>query len=128
MRWRTYRHWMARLEAAEAACDGHLAAMLARLSGRPHEVWTGVALVERETGAQRERACAERSRVVFRELAAEEIAAYIESGEPLDRAGAYAIQGGAAGFVASLDGSWSNVVGLPVERVRDLLAEFSRRT
>jgi len=108
--------------AAEAA------AMLERLSGRSHDVWTGVALVARSADAQRERACAERSRVVFHELAAEEIAGYVDSGEPLDRAGAYAIQGGAAGFVAGLEGSWSNVVGLPVERVRELLASFSRRT
>jgi len=103
-------------------------AMLGRLSGRVHDVWTGVALVERERERHRERACAERSRVAFRALDAEEIAAYVASGEPLDRAGAYAIQGGAAGFVESLEGSWSNVVGLPVERVRELLASFSRRT
>lgn len=109
-------------DAAEAS------AMLARLSGRAHDVWTGVALVAKESATTRERACAERSRVVFRPLAAEEIAAYVASGEPLDRAGAYAIQGGAAPFVASLEGSWSNVVGLPVERVRELLASFSRRT
>jgi septum formation protein len=109
-------------DAAEAS------AMLARLSGRTHEVWTGVALVAKEESALRERACAERSRVVFRPITPEEIAAYVASGEPLDRAGAYAIQGGAAPFVETLEGSWSNVVGLPVERVRELLASFSRRT
>lgn len=103
-------------DAAEAR------AMLARLSGRHHQVWTGVALVERTESGARERALAVVTDVVFRALDPAEIASYVASGEPLDRAGAYAIQGGAAAFVASVDGSWSNVVGLPLGAVRDLLA------
>lgn len=101
-------------------------AMLARLSGRHHQVWTGVALVERGANGARERALAVVTDVVFRALEPAEIDAYVATGEPLDRAGAYAIQGGAAAFVASVDGSWSNVVGLPVGAVRDLLARHGR--
>jgi len=107
-------------DAAEAR------AMLARLSGRHHQVWTGVALVERSAVGARERALAVVTDVVFRTLEPAEIDAYVASGEPLDRAGAYAIQGGAAAFVASVDGSWSNVVGLPVGAVRELLARHGR--
>jgi len=101
-------------------------AMLERLSGRHHQVWTGVALVERSAVGARERALAVVTDVVFRTLEPAEIDAYVASGEPLDRAGAYAIQGGAAAFVASVDGSWSNVVGLPVGAVRELLARHGR--
>lgn len=102
--------------------------MLRRLSGRAHEVWTGVAAVAKDGVVIRERACAERTRVVFRSLAATEIDAYVATGEPLDKAGAYAIQGGAAGFVAELEGSRSNVIGLPLEVVRRVLETVSRRT
>lgn len=105
---------------------GEARAMLARLSGRHHQVWTGVALVERNATGARERALAVVTDVVFRSLEPAEIDAYVASGEPLDRAGAYAIQGGAAAFVASVDGSWSNVVGLPVGAVRGLLARHGR--
>ena len=100
-------------------------AMLERLSGRRHEVWTGVALVARGgdgDGLVAERAEACRTEVAFRTLSAEEIAAYVASGEPFDRAGGYAIQGGAAKFVAAVDGDYENVVGLPLELVRALLA------
>jgi septum formation protein len=95
------------------------AAMLRLLSGRRHEVITAVAL-ERD-GAVR---CAhDRAEVTFRSLGAEEIARYVASGEPLDKAGAYAIQGGAADFVTRLEGSRDTVVGLPVQLVRALLAD-----
>ncbi len=102
--------------------------MLARLAGRAHDVWTGVATITRDGAVIRERARAERTRVVFRPLAAGEIAEYVATGEPLDKAGAYAIQGGAAGFVSELVGSRSNVVGLPLEVVRELLETINRRT
>jgi septum formation protein len=108
------------------ADDAAARAMLARLSGRHHQVWTGVALVERTARGARERALAVVTDVVFRALEPAEIASYVASGEPLDRAGAYAIQGGAAAFVAGVDGSWSNVVGLPVGAVRELLARHGR--
>ena len=100
--------------------------MLARLSGRRHRVWTGVALVERDARRRREAVRATRTEVEFRPLTAAEIDAYVETGEPLDRAGAYAIQGGAAAFAARVEGSLSNVVGLPLETLLDLLARLGR--
>ena len=93
--------------------------MLARLSGRAHEVVTAFALVEPGGGIFLARAI--HSEVVFRTLAAEEIAAYVAGGEPLDKAGAYAIQGGAAAFVTELRGSLSNVIGLPMAEVEAAL-------
>jgi len=61
------------------------------------------------------------SAVEFRNLSPEEINAYVQTGEPLDKAGAYAIQGGAAGFVRRVTGSYSNIVGLPLDEVGALL-------
>ena len=97
-------------------------AMLQRLSGREHEVLTAVALTAPDGAAEGELLV--RTRVAFRNLAPAEIDAYVATGEPLDKAGAYGIQGGAAGFVAGVVGSYTNVVGLPVDEVRDLLARF----
>lgn len=99
----------------------HAAEMLHRLSGRAHEVITGVCVWRPVDGGFREAADAVRTRVTFRALDDAEIAAYVATGEPMDKAGAYAIQGGAAGFVASYDGPHDNVVGLPVTTVRRLL-------
>jgi nucleoside triphosphate pyrophosphatase len=94
--------------------------MLRLLANRRHDVLTGVALFAPDG------ACADalvvRTAVTFRSLSDEEIATYVASGEPADKAGAYAIQGGAAPFVRAVDGSYSNVVGLPVDEVRALLA------
>jgi septum formation protein len=64
---------------------------------------------------------AERSEVTFRELTDEEIVAYIATGEPMDKAGAYGLQGGAVDFVVNIEGSRNNVIGLPTER---LMKEF----
>ncbi|MBX3026455.1 septum formation protein Maf [bacterium] len=94
--------------------------MLRRLADCEHEVLTGVALFA-PGGACVER-FAVRTRVGFRALSDDEIAAYVATGEPADKAGAYAIQGGAAPFVRRVEGSYSNVVGLPVDEVRALLA------
>lgn len=95
-------------------------AMLERLSGETHAVVTGVALL----GPGVEARFHARTEVEFRPLSAEEIRAYVRSGEPLDKAGAYGIQGGAAAFVRTIRGSYTNVVGLPlaecVERLRRL--------
>jgi septum formation protein len=91
--------------------------MLQRLSGRRHEVMTGVAVARNGELATR----VERTSVWFRELGDEEIDGYVASGEPLDKAGAYAIQGRAAGFVRQISGSYSNVVGLPLAALADLL-------
>ncbi len=93
--------------------------MLGSLSGREHEVLTGVAVA----GQESVRAEIERTRVRFAELSAAEIEWYVASGEPLDKAGAYAVQGLGALFVERLDGNYSNVVGLPLPLTYRLLAE-----
>ncbi len=95
-------------------------AMLTRLSGREHQVLSAVALA---TGA-REAVKVQESRVRFRQLAAAERAAYWNSGEPLDKAGGYAIQGRAAAFITELRGSYSGVMGLPLFETAELLREF----
>ncbi|MNF44096.1 Maf-like protein YhdE [compost metagenome] len=95
-------------------------AMLAALSGRTHEVLTAVAVAD---GA-RCRAQVVSSRVHFRPIAAAEQQAYWNTGEPLDKAGGYAIQGLAAIFVDRLEGSYSAVVGLPLAETAALLGEF----
>ena len=96
--------------------------MLRALSGREHEVFSGVCVMDVATGRHVTRAV--RTGVTFRELTDAEIDAYIATGEPMDKAGAYAIQGGAGAFVTGLDGSFENVMGFPVDDVRELLAEF----
>lgn len=94
---------------------------LERLSGREHSVMTGVTLIE--SGTSRWWSGVEETRVRFRDLSAEEIRAYVATGEPMDKAGAYGIQGEAKKFVSGLEGSWSNVVGLPLERLERALQE-----
>ncbi len=96
--------------------------MLAALSGREHEVFTGVCVIDAATGRSETRSV--RTGVTFRALTAEEIDAYIATGEPMDKAGAYAIQGGAGAFVSGLDGPFDNVVGFPTEDVRQMLERF----
>ncbi len=96
--------------------------MLRRLAGRDHEVITGLALVRPGTGGAIVDSVS--TTVRFRRLGDEEIDAYVASGEPMDKAGAYAIQGGAAAFVSAVEGSYTNVVGLPLERVAELLPRF----
>lgn len=98
--------------------DAHT--MLRMLSGNTHRVVTGVALVP--PGA-RPLTAYEETMVTFRELTDEEIDAYIRTGEPLDKAGSYGIQGRAKAFVAKLAGPMDNVVGLPMDTVRRLLRE-----
>ena len=96
--------------------------MLAALSGREHEVFTGVCVIDASTGISETRSV--RTGVTFRALTAEEIDAYIATGEPMDKAGAYAIQGGAGAFVSGLDGELENVIGFPVVEVREMLSRF----
>lgn len=98
----------------------HALAMLARISGRAHQVLTAVALVDDE----RETARLSVSTVTFRTITAAECEAYWDSGEPLDKAGGYAIQGRAAVFISRLDGSFSGVMGLPLYETAELLGEF----
>ena len=88
--------------------------MLEALSGRMHEVVTGIALIALPNIRIIE---AESTRVFFRGLGPEEISRYIETGEPFDKAGAYAIQGYASAFIEKIEGCYFNVVGLPVSRL-----------
>jgi septum formation protein len=97
-------------------------AMLRRLRGREHEVITGVAVVDARTG--RSEATAVVSRVRMTEYGEAEIEAYVATDEPLDKAGAYAIQGRGGALVAGLEGSFSNVVGLPLEETARMLVAF----
>jgi septum formation protein len=96
--------------------------MLEKLSGRRHEVFTGVCL-RSETTTRTEVAC---TGVWFDPLTPAEIDSYVRSGEPLDKAGAYAIQGLASKFIPRIDGSYSNVVGLPVDLVYRMLRDHPR--
>lgn len=109
-------------------CDGQVLAkptdkddaraMLSRLSGKRHDVLTGVAVVSRKHGEQ---TSLTKSGVFFRKLPAEEIERYIATKEPYDKSGAYAIQGLGAIFIDRIEGSYTNVVGLPVEQLlRDI--------
>lgn len=91
--------------------------MLRELSGKTHQVITGVALAH-EGNCE---TFAEVTDVCFRELSDEEIATYIATGEPLDKAGAYGIQGAAGAFVDHIEGDYDNVVGLPVARLERAL-------
>ncbi len=93
------------------------ASMLRRISGRAHEVITAVAV----RGEGSVRTAHARARVTFRTLSEPEIAAYVTSGEPLDKAGAYAYQGGAAAFVTQLDGDAGTVIGLPLALLENLI-------
>ncbi|MGE3404649.1 MAG: nucleoside triphosphate pyrophosphatase [Vicinamibacterales bacterium] len=97
--------------------------MLQALSGRAHDVLTAVAIA---AGGE-VRTAVERTAVEFVPLSEDEIAWYVESGEPMDKAGAYAIQGLASRFVARISGSYSNVVGLPVATVYRLLGDIDPR-
>lgn len=97
--------------------DREAEAMLRLLSGRTHEVLTGLSLRH----LRREVVHVERTTVEFRPLGTEEIRWHVQSGEWTDKAGGYAIQGLAARFIPGIHGSYSNVVGLPIASVTDLL-------
>ena len=101
------------------ADEDEAASMLGMLSGASHQVYSGYAVYDREQ--QKMRSGAVVTAVTFRRLTREEIAGYIASGEPLDKAGAYAIQGLAAAMVRRIEGSYSNVVGLPLCEVAETL-------
>jgi septum formation protein len=93
--------------------------MLGRLSGRSHVVATAFVLLDERGEVFAERVV--KTEVLFRVIDAVEIAAYVASGEPLDKAGAYAVQGGASEFVVEVRGSRSNVIGLPMDEVERAL-------
>jgi septum formation protein len=94
--------------------------MLEALAGREHQVVTGFAIYQRQRDTTHRQAVA--TRVFFKELSTREITAYVATGCPMDKAGAYAIQGGAAFMVRSIEGSYTNVVGLPLCEVVEALA------
>ena len=115
-----------------AECDGfvlgkpedeqHARAMLRQLSGRQHRVLTGICLFD---GTQT-RTAAETTDVEFIELTDQEIDAYVAGGEPLDKAGAYGIQGGASKFIKRIDGCYFNVVGLPLATIYSFIRSILR--
>ena len=111
-------------------CDGSIigkpadeqdaARILKHLSGRQHEVYTAIAVAQPD----RFECALSMSKVWFRDVAEDEIRRYAASGEPLDKAGAYAIQGRAAAFVPRIEGSFSGIMGLPLAETAALLAKF----
>ena len=100
------------------AGEEHARQMLHMLSGRKHQVMTGMTVL---CGSRAE-VCTEISDVYFRNLTDSEINRYIRTGEPMDKAGAYGIQGGAALFVENIHGDYFNIVGLPVCKLSRILA------
>lgn len=98
----------------------HAAEMLTRLSGNTHQVLTAVALADR----QHELDCLVATEVTFRLLTSQDIDDYIASGEPMDKAGAYGIQGLGGNFVRKINGSYHAVVGLPLVETRELFSHF----
>ncbi len=101
----------------------HAAAMLERLSGDEHMVYTGIALASPD----RVNSAVEATRVWFRHLSASECVEYAATGEPLDKAGAYGIQGFGAAIVDRIEGDYFNVMGLPIRRLLQLLEAFGWR-
>lgn len=102
------------------ASEAHAAEMLTKLSGQTHQVMTAVALADR----QRTLECLVITDVTFRTLSPADIRDYIASGEPVDKAGAYAIQGSGGRFVRKINGSYYAVVGLPLVETDELLSHF----
>ena len=102
------------------ACADDAKRMLRLLSGNVHSVYTGVTLLRDDLCVS----AAERTDVWFRDISDIEIERYIETGEPADKAGAYAAQGGAAVFITRIEGDFFNVVGLPLCRLSMMLEEI----
>ena len=96
--------------------------MLFALSGQAHDVLTGLCVTDTRTGRCETRV--ERTKVYFRELSEADITSYVATGEPRDKAGAYAIQGGARSFVEHYEGSYTNIVGLPLEALEAMLGDI----
>lgn len=91
--------------------------MIDKLQGRTHQVFTGVTMIYREKKGNRKLSFVEKTDVTLYAMSQEEIRSYAQSQEPMDKAGAYGIQGGFAKYVSGIHGDYSNVVGLPVGRV-----------
>lgn len=99
------------------------AAMLWKLSGKTHEVYTALEVVDSATGASHE--CVSEAHVRMKELSEREISEYIATGEPMDKAGAYAVQGLGKKFIESVEGDYFTVVGLPLLALAGLLEDAS---
>ena len=108
------------LRLGKPRSEAEAAEMLRSLSGRTHQVCTGVTVCRGETLDTR----CETTGVVFRPLTDTEILSYVRSGEPMDKAGAYGIQGKAALFVSGIDGDYFNVMGLPLHLLGQMLSGF----
>lgn len=93
--------------------DADAEKMIAQLAGRTHEVWTRFAIGAAESPARTLHEETIKTKVTFRSLTSEQVRAYVATGEGKDKAGAYAVQGRGAGLVSRIEGSYSNVVGLP---------------
>lgn len=116
------------------ACDGKILGkpqdredairMLTMLSGRKHSVYTGVALCRHVNGTLVTDSFYEETKVEFYPMSQQEIESYVDSGDPMDKAGAYGIQSGAAIFVKAIEGDYNTVVGLPVSAVYQRLKAF----
>lgn len=102
----------------------HAVKLLSRLVGREHTVLTGVAVLRSDRPGETRTACVE-SRVTMRAAGDAEIRAYVATGEPLDKAGAYAAQGEGRRFILRIDGSETNVIGLPMDETLALLRELA---
>jgi septum formation protein len=100
-------------------------AMLRLLSGRTHTVITGLAVIDAKSSAVKSTLV--RTKVRFKPLTDEDIEAYIATGDPMDKAGAYGIQGRAAAFIEGIEGCYSNVVGLPLSELMDILKTLGVR-
>jgi septum formation protein len=103
----------------------HAREMLTKLSGRTHNVLTGIFLLRLPDAATR--AAVENTAVTFAPLRPEEIDAYVQSAEPLDKAGAYAVQGIAGRYISKIEGCYFNVVGLPLAKLYALLLQLEWR-
>lgn len=99
-------------------------AMLAKLAGKTHTVFTGLAVIHANSGLRLTEL--DRTQVTISNMTADEIRWYVATGEPLDKAGSYAVQGIGAAFVESINGNYTNVVGLPLPLLRRMLASAGR--
>lgn len=97
--------------------------MILRLAGETHDVWSGIAVA----ASGRVESAVERTRVRFRPVSPEEAESYVATGEPMDKAGAYGIQGMGAAFVERVEGDFFNVMGFPLPRFLELLGRFGWR-
>lgn len=98
--------------------------MLKKLQGASHEVYTGVTMLSRDENGEQQKTFHVMTAVEFYPMSEEEIESYVDTGEPMDKAGAYGIQGKAGIFVKEIRGDYNNVVGLPVARLYQELKQI----